>query len=693
MKNICKNCGKEYEFEPKRGTYKFVYCSDKCKKEYNIKDNLPQYRICQYCGKEYWWDGTIDNYKDKMLVDSKKFCSYDCGKNYKYDKVRKTTLEHYGAIGWAVKEIMQKTEETKLKRYNNKNFNNRTKAKETCLEKYGVEIISQSKEIQQKVSNTWKNKTEDELQTITNKRKETSLEKYGTESPSQSIEIKQKILDNWKNKTEDELQAIKDKSKKACLEKYGVECYSKTDECKEKIKETCLEKYGVESYLQTEEKQEKSKKTCLEKYGTEYAQQSDKIKNKIKQTNLERYGASSAIQSKLIQDKIKAKNLEKYGTEYAIGSKEIQKKIRETNLEKYNYEYPFQSKELRLIMEENRKKTNIKKYGTPNIIQVPEFKEKAKQACLEKYGVEYNCLSKNCIDANSSTVSRINLNFKEKLDKLNINNSIEFKLKNKSYDFLINDNLLLEINPTYTHQSTCTLPLATHVIIPREPYYHFNKYILAKTYGYNCIQIWDWDDIEKIINMLKEKEVMYARNLTIGNVSDKECNEFLDKYHLQNSCNGQDIKLGLYKNSELIEIMTFSKPRYNKNYEYELLRLCTKAEYKVIGGASKLFKYFIKEYKPASIISYCDNAKFTGEVYKRLGMKLEDKGKPSKHWFNIDTKRHITDNLLRQRGYSQLHNDTEHKKGESNEQLMLEAGYLEVYDCGQSTYTWKNKNL
>ena len=39
---------------------------------------------------------------------------------------------------------------TKLKKYNNKNYNNIEKHKKTCLEKYGVEYISQSEEIQKK---------------------------------------------------------------------------------------------------------------------------------------------------------------------------------------------------------------------------------------------------------------------------------------------------------------------------------------------------------------------------------------------------------------------------------------------------------------------------------------------------------------------------------------------------------------
>lgn len=64
------------------------------------------------------------------------------------------------------------------------------------------------------------------------------------------------------------------------------------------------------------------------------------------------------------------------------------------------------------------------------------------------------------------------------------------------------------------------------------------------------------------------------------------------------------------------------------------------------------------------------------------------------HWYNPKTHRHITDNLLRQRGYSQLHNDNNYEnynKGEDNEKLMLENGYLPVYDCGQSTFVWKEE--
>lgn len=132
--------------------------------------------------------------------------------------------------------------------------------------------------------------------------------------------------------------------------------------------------------------------------------------------------------------------------------------------------------------------------------------------------------------------------------------------------------------------------------------------------------------------------------------------------------------------------MTFGKPRYNKKYEYELLRYCTINN--VIGGAKKLFSYFIKLYNPESVVSYCDKSKFSGQVYIDLGFILKLDGQPMKHWYNPKEKvSHITDNLLRQRGFDQIFN-TNFGKGTSNEQLIIDKGYLPIYDCGQNTYVW-----
>ncbi|MDY5929934.1 MAG: hypothetical protein SPJ27_07860, partial [Candidatus Onthovivens sp.] len=239
--------------------------------------------------------------------------------------------------------------------------------------------------------------------------------------------------------------------------------------------------------------------------------------------------------------------------------------------------------------------------------------------------------------------------------------------------------------PSYTHNSTIGCGFNGHYEKSLPKNYHLEKSKLAIENGFFCIHVFDWDDWNKIINLLLPKKSIYARNCQIKEVSKKECNEFLNLYHLQNTCNGQKVRYGLYYDNKLIEVMTFGKPRYNKNYEWELLRLCSHKDYKIIGGTERLFKHFLKEYNPQNMISYCDNAKFSGEVYKRLGMLLESKGSPYCVWSKNNEK--ITSNLLMQRGYDQLFG-TNYGKGTSNKDLMIQNGWREVYDCGQSVYIW-----
>ena len=57
-------------------------------------------------------------------------------------------------------------------------------------------------------------------------------------------------------------------------------------------------------------------------------------------------------------------------------------------------------------------------------------------------------------------------------------------------------------------------------------------------------------------------------------MSSQEARKFLEDNHLQGYANSK-IRLGLYYNEELVSLMTFSKPRYTKNYDWELVRFCT----------------------------------------------------------------------------------------------------------------------
>jgi hypothetical protein len=72
--------------------------------------------------------------------------------------------------------------------------------------------------------------------------------------------------------------------------------------------------------------------------------------------------------------------------------------------------------------------------------------------------------------------------------------------------------------------------------------------------------------------------------------------------------------------------MIFKK--YIKINNYEILRFCNKLNYNIIGGASKLFKYFLNNFKYNEIISYSDRCYFNGNLYKILGFDFLDKTLP-----------------------------------------------------------------
>ena len=298
--------------------------------------------------------------------------------------------------------------------------------------------------------------------------------------------------------------------------------------------------------------------------------------------------------------------------------------------------------------------------------------------CMERYGVPYACMRDEA--RNYSNDSKPNLAFAKLLSDNGIEYSREFPIGRFSYDFKIG-NILVEINPTATHNSTMN-------IFDREPLdkdYHYNKSLLAFENGYRCIHVFDWDNVDLIINQLKKRETVYARNCELKEVDSSTAREYLNTYHLQGFCKS-DINIGLFNNGELVSIMTFGYPRYNKHYQYELLRLCSHKH--VIGGAEKMFKYFLDNYSPKSIISYCDFGKFNGNVYRRLGFSYKGIS-VGKHWYNIFTGKHITDNLLRQLGADKLIG-TNFGKGTDNESILISNYFLEVFDAGQQTYIFEN---
>ena len=214
----------------------------------------------------------------------------------------------------------------------------------------------------------------------------------------------------------------------------------------------------------------------------------------------------------------------------------------------------------------------------------------------------------------------------------------------------------------------------------------------CKQKNIKLLTFWE-DDIkyrkESIINIIKtnlqKNKRIYARLCQIKEISPKESKQFLDMYHIQGNINAK-VKLGLFYNDELLEVMTFGHKRKalgsnnDNNDIWELYRLCTKTGITVIGGASKLLKYFETNYNPTTIISYCHNEISDGSVYEKLGFIFDKEcGQGFSYFNNKISKKRINRFVLRK-------DKIDDKSGKTADQILAEQGYLKCYDSGVKKY-------
>ncbi len=126
--------------------------------------------------------------------------------------------------------------------------------------------------------------------------------------------------------------------------------------------------------------------------------------------------------------------------------------------------------------------------------------------------------------------------------------------------------------------------------------------------------------------------------------------------------------------------------RNRKEGCYELLRFCNKLNTTVIGGASKLFKYFVRTYSPLEVISYADKRWSAGDIYKNMGFCLTGTTKPN-YFYVVDNKRenrykHRKSELVKQ-GYDPNMSESE---------IMKSLGINKIYDCGNLKFKYINKD-
>ena len=452
-------------------------------------------------------------------------------------------------------------------------------------------------------------------------------------------------------------------------------------------------KYCSAKCAQNDKKvQEKRIETCINKYGTDFQGQ---IINKIKSTKKEKYGDENYNNIKKAQKTC----LKRYGVDNPMKSKKILEKSKQTCLKRYGVEYALlredYKKEARQRFDNQIKNHYSEVLQIDNNILTCSCPDPNCNLCKEKqYQISYNtfyerkfvyniCPCTIKLPLGESVTNNKNTSLEvfvqEILDKHNIEyitNARNIIVPKELDIYIPSKKLAIECNGIYWHTD-------------KDNKYHYDKFIKCQKLGIQLLTIWEdqivnkSDIVESIIlsKLGIYKERIYARKCTIKEVDAKTSREFLDNNHLQGNVNSS-IKLGLYYNDKLVSLMTFGKNRRCLNSQdngWELYRYCNLLNTQVIGGASKLFAYFIKHYNPTEIISFSSNDISNGDLYKQLGFQY--KSESISYWYIKNKVRYhrykFRKSELIKQGYDK--NKTEH-------QIMTELGYYIIYDTGQKKW-------
>lgn len=258
-------------------------------------------------------------------------------------------------------------------------------------------------------------------------------------------------------------------------------------------------------------------------------------------------------------------------------------------------------------------------------------------------------------------------------------------------DFLVNDrsllngkevdiwipahNLAIEVNGVYWHSEAAG----------KNSKYHLNKTEQCLSKGVRLLHIFT-DTLESrpeivfsmIRSLLGQVKTIGARELRVQEVQIQERRRFFTQNHLQGDAPASHA-FGLFDGSELISLMSFGKSRWDKKYEWELVRFASVLNTRVVGGFSRLLAAF-QASNAGSIISYSDRLWSLGGVYAKNGFVHCRRNPPGYQYLDPATgsRRHRSAFMKKRLAPQDPRPEWE---------ILLERGYTRVWDCGTDVWT------
>lgn len=477
--------------------------------------------------------------------------------------------------------------------------------------------------------------------------------------------------------------SVRDKTRQTCQQRYGVDNPLKLD----KVRKAAIENSHSEKALI------KQRRTLRQHYGVDNPSQSEEILDRRSQTNLDRYGVTTVVALDRIKEKATLSratdecklrraqtNIARYGASTYLNSEEGRAAIRETFIRKYGSLTHRGNPEVEENIRLGRLRSKCRE--NPNYINVIEpqaFIEATKDcpsvgdlsrkwnidaSVIYRFIHKYN-LHDRVQDKSGAYTSDNEREIRQYIESLGFSTEkTKSSRANYEIDVYVPDlKVGFEHNGLYWHSD----------LVHSDRLYHQKKSLWAEQKGIKLIHIWEdeWeykqDKCKSLIRTSLGLNVkIYARQVKVKRAEPRQLKEFLERNHIQGYANAE-IAYALVNEGSVVGCMTFSKARYTNKFQYEVVRECYADGYTIIGGSSKLFKEFLRDVDPRSVVTYVDFSKFRGDHYLRLGFKLRGLSYPSFRWY------------LRSKGITLNRNPQRHQ----------ELKHLpRCYNSGQLSFVW-----
>lgn len=651
---VCTSCGKQLNSDAK-------VCSEcaaefaKLKHSFETSEDAKFMKICEYCGKPFISKFPITRGGKQFYQRSKrKYCEGFDG-----------NFTHFSTCECCGNAVASRVSNGNIlfKSYCSTeclNTKKHEKSVKTNIERYGVASPAQNKEVQQKMRNT-------------------SLERYGV--PNYLC-----------------AGPTRDLAEASLCEKYDVESnISQSSEIQEKIRERAKRDYGVDHPNQRPEVIQAHKDGMVAKFGHENPQQVPEIRQRTKETVRQIYGVDNVMQSEEAKAEMVRRSRESSGVDWPAQRPELV--AQRTQKLRMNFAESIQDEAARSRY--LKFKENPKVY-LESLPEKPTLASLYKSLGYSDSTTVWSTIADNdiqdLIDRRYSVIeSEVHDFIKSLIPSANIQMRNRRVIAPMELDLYLPDyNIAIECNPTYTHNST--LPPYSENNEVMSPQYHKQKSDFCRKQGVFLFHIfgYEWANKQDVIKSMLANLLgvtarkIYARNTYVDVVSYKEATAFLNVNHRQGYMTSK-VRLGLRVKGtdELVSLMTFNKSRKgigktsDDALEWELGRFCNALNTNVVGGASKLFKYFIKNYEYSKIVSFSDIAHTKGHLYEILGFSAVSESSPGYVWVNLLTELYLTRTTCRKDNLRKLFDDPSiDVENKTEAMIMAEHGFVQVFDCG-----------